>query len=140
MTNGFALKSWVIDIINKVTKKAVPKYSTDETVVGTWIDGKPIYRRVVKVENPKLHIATPLNVSNADTLVNAVICANRINQRPNTYQIYPFYTNGDYYTPYVAVEDNKLILVNEATGSQYSTITKAIVTVEYTKTTDKATS
>ena len=33
MTDGFALKSWVIDVINKVTKKTVPKYSTNETVV-----------------------------------------------------------------------------------------------------------
>lgn len=27
-------------------------YSTDETRIGTWIDGKPIYRKTIKVTNP----------------------------------------------------------------------------------------
>ena len=31
---------------------AVGDYSTTETIVGTWIDGKPIYRRVFNITNP----------------------------------------------------------------------------------------
>ena len=50
MTDGFALKSWVINLVNKVTKKN-NKYSTNETVIGTWIDGKPLYRKVFKETN-----------------------------------------------------------------------------------------
>ena len=142
MTDGFALKSWVVNLVNKVTKKAVNnKYSTNETRVGTWIDGKPIYRRVVKVENPNLHAGTPLTEANVDTLVNAVIYMNRIPSSPNTYQIYGYYAgNNDYCTPYIVVENNTIKLVNEAAGGAYSIIAKAIVTIEYTKTTDKATS
>lgn len=48
LTDGFALKSWVISLFNKASKKN-NKYSTDETVIGTWIDGKPIYRKVFKI-------------------------------------------------------------------------------------------
>ena len=50
MTDGFALKSWVVSLVNKVTKKN-NKYSTNETVIGTWIDGKPLYRKVFKETN-----------------------------------------------------------------------------------------
>jgi len=32
----------------------VLNYSTDETVVGTWIDGKPIYRKVVTFDSSKI--------------------------------------------------------------------------------------
>ena len=28
------------------------KYSTDETVIGTWIDGKPLYRKVINLNCP----------------------------------------------------------------------------------------
>ena len=51
MTDGFALKSWVINLVNKVSKKN-GKYSTNETQVGTWIDGKPLYRRCVDIDKP----------------------------------------------------------------------------------------
>ena len=27
------------------------KYSTDEQVIGTWIDGKPLYRKVIEMGN-----------------------------------------------------------------------------------------
>jgi hypothetical protein len=34
-------------------KASFTAYSTTETVVGTWVDGKPIYRKVVKITNPQ---------------------------------------------------------------------------------------
>lgn len=53
MTDGFALKSWVVSLVNKVTKKAVNnKYSSNEIQIGTWIDGKPLYRRCVDTDKP----------------------------------------------------------------------------------------
>ena len=33
------------------TEVAKDKYSTDEIVVGEWIDGKPIYRRIIIKSN-----------------------------------------------------------------------------------------
>lgn len=32
----------------EIPEKANEVYSTDEVIVGTWIDGKPLYRRVIK--------------------------------------------------------------------------------------------
>lgn len=47
-------------------------YSTNEQVVGTWIDGKPIYRRVVMLTAPttKNTQGTPVNISDVDTVIN----------------------------------------------------------------------
>lgn len=47
-------------------------YSTEEQVVGTWINGKPIYRKVVPVTLPSgtSNTSTAHGISNMDTLVN----------------------------------------------------------------------
>ena len=48
MTDGFALKSWVINLVNKVSKNSSSdKYELDKEVkIGTWVDGKPLYRKI----------------------------------------------------------------------------------------------
>lgn len=43
--SGLATQNWVKKLFHKSLVKQTT-YSTDEQVVGTWIDGKPIYRRV----------------------------------------------------------------------------------------------
>ena len=50
--------------------KSGNNYSTDEQVVGTWINGKPLYRKVVVIDNPSNgmtfsidNIDEPINVS-----------------------------------------------------------------------------
>ena len=57
---------------------SVKNYSTEETVVGTWIDGKPIYRKCY-VGTPNLSdtveltpyiIPNSINCNDIDTLVN----------------------------------------------------------------------
>lgn len=51
------------------------KYSTNETVVGTWIDEKPIYRKVIlcsRLEATELQLETGTiigNIPNIDTLI-----------------------------------------------------------------------
>ena len=66
-----------IDTLNS-NLTSVKNYSTEETVVGTWIDGKPIYRKCY-VGTPNLSdttVMTPytipnsINCNNIDTLVN----------------------------------------------------------------------
>ena len=51
---------------NAVTpeKASFTKYSTTETVIGTWIDGKPIYRKVFHITNPQTSNADYDLVSN----------------------------------------------------------------------------
>lgn len=108
------------------------QYSTDETVIGTWIDGKPVYRKVydysaapikggnlqeIKQDITDLHVKLLINL---DGLGN------------------------DYYTPYVwnlAVNGGAgvLVLNKDKTGIVYSGgnfFELHHVIIEYTKTTD----
>lgn len=41
----------------KADLKDMNVYSTEEKIVGTWIDGKPIYRRVLKATSNSISIA-----------------------------------------------------------------------------------
>lgn len=64
-----ASKEWVKSLLKKMN---VGKYSTDEVRIGTWIDGKPIYRKVIQVAT----IASgnnyiPHGIENGDKLINA---------------------------------------------------------------------
>lgn len=55
----FASKSWVQDLMKKVLKKfkasevdPLTNYSTEPQAIGTWVDGKTIYRKVIVTTTP----------------------------------------------------------------------------------------
>ena len=50
--------------------KSGNNYSTDEQVVGTWINGKPIYRKVVIIDNPSN--GETISIANIDEPINAI--------------------------------------------------------------------
>lgn len=119
--------------------KPTNTYSTEEQVVGTWIDGKPIYRKVITnditVTGPSStkYIDDPnfkIDVSDLciDTFLNTVATA----------------VNDEYELKYVVpnaimciqIFENNLIFTLTNTGLTYDV--KYIV-IEYTKTTDTAT-
>ena len=138
MTDGFALKSWVVSLVNKVTKKTVPKYSTNETVVGTWVDGKPIYRKVFKVPaGTFIHNSSYSSLPNAvikdcDLLISADFMAtNGLGDTCNYSFHFGIGTDGQL---------KALSLRNNIDDSTYENAgCRGYVMVEYTKTTDKAT-
>ena len=45
-------------------------YSTDEQVIGTWIDGKPLYRKVVVIDNPSEGMT--FSIANIDEPINII--------------------------------------------------------------------
>ena len=45
-------------------------YSTDEQVVGTWINGKPLYRKVVVIDNPSRGMT--FSIANIDEPINVI--------------------------------------------------------------------
>lgn len=110
-------------------------YSTEETVVGRWIDGKPIYRRTFVTTSPnnaKIHIT---NTGDIETIIDMYGFWQNANE--NRYTIFPYVTssgNGSYTSG--GLENNNLFLW--ATGDGY--INRPLVAhFEYTKTTDTAT-
>lgn len=110
------------------------KYSTEEQVVGEWINGKPIYEKTIEITNPT---NGAILVSNAETLVNSSLLFNR--RQSSTYlqsQGY-YYSTTDYVTPYTVLNTNANTIeyyVSQSGGTG-STINWIRAIIQYTKTT-----
>ncbi len=106
-------------------------YYIEETVIGTWIDGKPLYRKVLEGTLP-----------NTGTVVFSIQNAKIINydgliksKWDYWYKINDQYTTEQGYEIYSALNSNR----NELSifcGSFYTTSSQYEITIEYTKTTD----
>lgn len=106
------------------------KYSTEETVVGEWIDGKKIYRKVFNDVNILCASAgwKEVGTVNFDTIINSYFICNTTNEttreRPNCNA----YCNLSFY-------NNKCYIAGTGNWSDNTLVLKTVV-VEYTKTTD----
>ena len=126
-----------VDNMQSVTSNAVAEsfsYSTTEQKTGgVWIDGKPIYRKVIDCGAlPNANVKfVPHNISNFRTIVKIYGIAERIGATlPLPYVTTDAQTN---YDVAVFVETNNIGIVNYTNMTDY---TKSYVVVEYTKTTD----
>ena len=114
-------------------------YSEDEKVVGIWIDGKPLYQKTVSFtslssgQNPYQH-----NIQNAE-YINFVPNASYIKAWGNTWCIYGASpTNSNYIANILDVSP---VVVDVNIGSVIvANSTEMIITFQYTKTTDTASS
>lgn len=116
------------DYINKLNL-----YSTEEQVIGTWINGKPIYRKAIKISNIRVEngVQIPTNIVNIEELTK--------------YQAI-FNIGGDIYNNFIFDQNTGLILTSRLSGSNiiivandyYIESNDRIYTfiIEYTKTTD----
>lgn len=105
-------------------------YSTTEKRVGTWIDGKPLYRRVFTGSIQHNDIL----ISNIDTLINCYgtgLLASR-------YRLVGFFTlsSGNIYSFTFAKTPTNEVIADIYEGGSSSTATNCNITLEYTKTTD----
>lgn len=121
-TNGIENQA----ITNYVDEKALDIYSTDETRIGIWTTGKPLYRKVYKADNisNSYSLTPPPNVNIYTKL--------RVMQLDGDGAFVP-----DYYfdsTDYLRIfKNNNGIQIR--TSKKSNTFTHWII-VEYTKTTD----
>ena len=108
-------------------EKNFNKYSTTEEVVGTWIDGKPIYRKVVKLSVVK-HGAKL--ISDVDNLINT---RGFFQWNGNLNYKYVFPCNDNDVMVRAGVLDNNIAL-----GTNYTdnSLVNFCAFFEYTKTTD----
>ncbi len=117
------------NVENAIEEKHI--YSTEEQVIGTWINGKPLYRKVIEGISINDNTATiiPTNIANAKIVsINGVIKAN---------------TDSDFYAvPYIVEE--KYLYVNTCdngtnlrirTNDEWEGFSLTVI-LEYTKTTD----
>lgn len=104
------------------------QYSTEEVLIGTWIDGKPIYRKVITMTLPNNSVTYWTDVTNSpegiETIVNVYGSAS--NNAP-----LPFYESTDYFVIFNSVGTTKLKYQQKG----YNNFGIRLV-IEYTKTTD----
>ena len=102
-------------------------YSTEEQVIGTWIDGRPIYRKTVSVTSA--HGVPVINTGEIDKIINHHGYFYYSDSQPCV--PVPIYVQSNYM--YCSTEGNNNIVLY---CSDIYSSKPATVTVEYTKTTD----
>lgn len=110
------------------------EYSKTETIIGKWIDGKPIYRQILDDIIVQTGISQEINfeIPNVDNVlkIQAIISTNAPNYQ---YKFSNFYFSpNDYFTILYSKIDKKIYYDNSATTGIMT------IVIEYTKTTDKA--
>lgn len=106
-------------------------YSTTEKVVGTWIDGKPVYEITkigTKQEESELEISIPNNIKKIISIDGTITTPSGITYNLNRTESENF-TRAEVYT-----DSNLFRLRTHGMSSYYSG--EVIVTLRYTKTTD----
>lgn len=108
-------------------------YSTSEQVIGTWIDGKPLYRKTIQKSFVDDWTTLHLNDINADTIYINYGKTFANFKIDNTY-----YSNGQFYISETDFFRTFIANKNELLVAFASEMTEreATITIEYTKTTD----
>ena len=132
--NGSTVSSPPSGSINAITY-GVNKYSTSEQIVGEWIDGKPIYRKVVNVGSVNAGGNKQIDnvVTNRNILVSikGTAYSSAFNQYygiPNAHS-----SISDYYINALLVGNNLQVRAGSGFTNGINTV---YVIIEYTKTTD----
>ena len=117
-------KSSMVNAINEVNNKF--NYSTEEQVIGKWIDGKPLYRKIVfgNVPQSDNYPTVATGITNLDKVVSiSLVLAYGDNRQ--------YFTSVRYNNYYLSKEnDNKITIVAPDVEGD------ATFTIYYTKTTD----
>lgn len=112
-------------IIGIKFKSDIHTYSAEEQVVGTWIDGKPIYEKVICIGNKSANYS--FTIDNLEYIVNYTGFLDVNGYRKTVPFIQPQYNN------YIMINDYKDSVVNFKTNLSY---TDCHIIIQYTKTTD----
>lgn len=127
-------------LFDKIENNAT--YNLEERIIGTWINGKPLYRKTILLENVTLPVngdgtiyeTILMDLSNIDHIDLSKFHA-RVGYEQSTSYITTVmqnttFDNGDYF--YIRGFNNNLLIQTD----YFKHIFKACVTIEYTKTTD----
>ena len=127
----------VLNNITSVNEKAMKEiakevYSTEEQVVGTWVDGKPIYRKVI--DFGALPNSTLKQVPHGISDIDAIVSLNGVTFAKNkTATPIPYVYTDSINTVSLFLEGTNVCI--QTFGDKTSDI-NTYVTLEYTKTTD----
>lgn len=112
-------------------------YSTDEIIVGRWIDGKPLYRRVLSLNTPN-NVDGSTQIGSFTALIKQLIKLESVidlTQYNDWVPVPQYLSAGNSIHCYLEVSNsiNKIMMAVNNTAYQNRPV---IVILEYTKTTD----
>ena len=115
------------------------KYSTEEQVVGEWIDGKPLYQKTLNIDN--LSTGTNSIAHNIANLKKAFVVSGYFTYGDGSSSIsLPYMDENSGSNSFISVgsinRTNLVIYVGSNYSAFSSSTLQACVTVQYTKTTD----
>lgn len=114
-------------------------YSTEERRIGTWIDGRPLYRKVVAATVPQFNKTAPAPMFQYPDAYN-VIHIKPILKRNDGYCTgvnWVAFEPGYWYQMYINFSAHEIQINGSGSASSLYAGTSATVTIEYTKTTDE---
>ena len=117
--------------INKTNIDSENSYSLEETKIGTWINGKPLYRKVIEANSPTT-ANTWVITDISDLNIDEVITLNGFVHSDTEAKI--LINTPNYFRSYIDLNDNIFRLRQDITS--WTTNPPVYVTIEYTKTTD----
>lgn len=101
-------------------------YSTEETKIGTWIDGKPLYRKTLNITSG---FSTRLNITHNISNIDYCKCYGTL-ITGGTMTEHFYASSTDYFRCF---RDGDIVKIRYGTDNNPTTI---IINLEYTKTTD----
>lgn len=122
---------------NNISKDMV-NYSLEEQVIGSWIDGKPLYQKTIESTLPattKDGTVVTIVINIPDTNIEKCICINGFFESDTGICTTPFITNAGYFTKLYLSGANKdgVTIIN---GYKAFNNLPIYITLQYTKTTD----
>lgn len=129
-----ASKEWVKSLLSKMN---IGKYSTEEQRIGTWIDGKPLYRKVfTNFRFPSTSNGSmkdnryDISALNIDNIIKTDVSL----KMGNAYQSLTYLTNSGYQIKFQYLYETKEFeLLTNCAGTENALV---VTILEYTKTTD----
>lgn len=127
LDNNILIRSENIEYRNKTLKEQLDNsynYSTNEMIIGKWVDGRNIYRKIITGSVPKNNYYPEISagITNFDRMIRHSI--------EIIYGDNEQYFGNMRYTYYYNKEEDKFIFVSPDTASN------VIIIAEYIKTTD----
>lgn len=124
-------------VYEEFIKKDENAYSTDERKVGTWIDGKPLYRKVIINNGPFVKGEQVFNngIANVDKIINVYGMARR-NDGKDQPLTTTYFNSSVWNVSIFDVSNTKYSLMLGENQVELLQITQLEIIFEYTKTTD----
>ena len=105
-------------------------YSTDEMIVGTWIDGKPLYQRTVEITIGST--ATGVVLNGTSNNVDKLIYAYGWFEGSGAFQCIPYVGNDNTFFVIGKSKSSGNIFYSKATDGAWANM-PAVITLQYTK-------